>query len=173
MTDYRRLSPSELRAIGKSPKSRHYVRATTKNITPKTKTISARQYENKRIEKVTHGKAKTKEQFTKGVKTGAVRYVSNKQRDAIAYRKRAERIRDAIPYEKYYQDKWGEPISKVQWQRDVHLIEKFDRVRFKGLTDEEKSDWRGLFDKYPREQVLDAIGSPIVSSHQKGYRHAA
>jgi hypothetical protein len=146
---YRRLSPKELKSIGKSEKSRRYVLKTTKNITGKTKTISARQYENARITKETSGKATSKEQFTKKVKRNEVFYKTEKQKTAIQYRERTRHLRNEI-----------EGLTS----KDQKLIDKFQtRGGWKTLSDDEKKQWGKLFDKYPRTQVLDAIGSPHIS----------
>jgi hypothetical protein len=47
--DFRKLTPTELKAAGRSPKSEGYVLKATKRVTPRTLVVSKRQYRQKRL----------------------------------------------------------------------------------------------------------------------------
>lgn len=153
---FRRLSPAELLGIGVSPKSRRYIRSTTKRVTKQTKTISARQYETRR-NKAELGKRVSKEKRTKLLASGQLQYRNQHTANIEQFKRIAREIRRDI-----------DGITP----KDVALIIKFKKVGYHGLTPEdeidpiiyedEQEEFRRLFKRYSRDHVLPALGSPIV-----------
>ena len=79
---FRRLSPEENIAAGKSPTARNYVPTSIKSVfTKKTAAISARQYESKKA-RALHDM--TPAQTTEARKQGGLDYVSADQRERVA-----------------------------------------------------------------------------------------
>jgi hypothetical protein len=84
-SDYRRLSPSELRARDESPKARRYVLKSVKGLTKRTPTISARTHETMRTREET-GLA-SPEIATKARQSSALMYKSEQARVTASHNK--------------------------------------------------------------------------------------
>lgn len=46
--------------------------------------------------------------------------------------------------------------------KDVKLIDEKRRKKWADLTKTQQNRFKKLFDLYPREQVLEALGSPVT-----------
>jgi hypothetical protein len=136
---WRRATPREVAAHG-LPK-RSYIKEG-EPIRRET-AISDRQFYQKKNR--AEGRPGTKEARTKALKAGKARYRTKTAKTTEAYKRRAAGIRNAIP----------EITSK-----DAKLIDKKLRQGWDNLTPAERLQFRQLFDKYPREEVLAALGSP-------------
>ena len=156
---YRRLKPQELRALGFSAKSRRYVSPGFEPILEAAKllgglgfaglvdpTISARQYEQKRLTEQL-GSRTTKEKATRYRREGLLGYRTHQAKETAAYQARAKRIRTEV-----------DNITPA----DTKLVDKFQRLGWKSLTQSERDRFRKLFDKYPREVLLPGLGSPPI-----------
>ena len=156
---YRRLSKLELAALGFAQSSKRYITDEVNNILGAGKdfldyvkqnlTISNRQYATRQLQERTG--APSKEQFTKRAKLGQARYISPKQETAIKTRTRFRSIRNALP---------------SVTPKDIRIIDKFREQGFKSLTQSEMKSWDTFFKKYPRQEVFEAIGSPIVQGRR-------
>lgn len=155
--EFRRLTPKELQRLGYSPKSRRYVKAKVKRPTKRTKSISHRKYETKRVKGI------SRETQAKLRRKGTLKFrTAQAKRDAERNRLRVE-IRNMI----------HEVTPK-----DLRLIIKFREFGYHGLTSEEENSpivydeerdgideqerFRQLFKAYPRDEVLEAMGSPEI-----------
>jgi hypothetical protein len=141
---FRRLSPSELRAIGASPKSRQYVNASTKKVTRDTSRISMRQYLNKQNQYIT-GEKISREKVTKKLQSGEIKYKTKQAEIATRYKRDTDFIRKDIP-----------GVAP----KDVKLIWHKLSVKWSDMDDDEKEEFEALFKRYPRIQVISALGSP-------------
>jgi len=90
--ELRRATPTELRKMGASPKSKRYVRADLKRVTANTPSISERQYYQKKYQE--SGEAKTKEERASKLRSGEISYESRATEErAISNRRKAEQKR--------------------------------------------------------------------------------
>ncbi len=78
--DFVRLTPAENAKLGLSRKARHYVLKDVKRLTKATPTISARQYETKRVRQLF---GVSPEQATEARRQRAISYVSADQRQRV------------------------------------------------------------------------------------------
>jgi hypothetical protein len=160
---FTRLSPSRLRLLGKSPKARHYVEApalaaiealerlaatdlgalAAAIFTTPITTITHRAYETAR-NAFEFGQPVTREKRTEKLRRGEAQYRSERAREQSDYMRRTR------PFN---------VIGKLTW-RDRRQL---DNWKNRGM----KVDLRPIFDRYPREQVLDALGSPQRNSHTR------
>jgi hypothetical protein len=138
-TDYRRLSPSELKRLGYSAGSKRRVLATIKKVTSATPTLTDRQYAQLRIAKRI-GKETSKETYSDLVKQGKIKYETRQARSAGEGRFVRRYISEIAP-------------------KHLRLINKWNEVGYNGLTDKEKAEFGKLFKIYPRDAVRQAMGS--------------
>jgi hypothetical protein len=138
-TDYRRLSPAELKRLGYSAGSKRRVLSTIKRVSSTTPTLTDRQYAQLRIEKRV-GKGTTKEAYSALVKQGKIKYETRQARAASEGRF----VRGYLPH-----------ISP----RHLRLINKKHEVGYNGLTDKEKAEFGRMFKLYSRDALRQALGS--------------
>jgi hypothetical protein len=138
-TDYRRLSPAELKRLGYSAGSKRRVLATIKRVTSTTPTLTDRQYAQLRISRRV-GKATTKEAYSNLVSQGKIKYETRQARGAGEGRFVRRYISEIAP-------------------KDLRLINKWYEDGYDGLTDKEKARFDKLFKLYPRDAVRQALGS--------------
>ncbi len=112
---------------------------------PTGEIVSHRQYETR-----TSHPGKSRETHTRELKAGKAQYRTKQAKEAVKYKRRTIAVRNAIP----------EITSK-----DLKLIDAYrmgGRFWFRNASEEDKAAYRALFDRYPREQVIEALGSPQV-----------
>ena len=80
-SDYRRLTPAELKRLGYSAGSKRRVLATIKKVTKASPTLTDRQYAQLRIKKRL-GKEVTKEKYSNLVSQGKIKYETRQARSA-------------------------------------------------------------------------------------------
>lgn len=131
--EFRRLSPKELEQLGFSRKARRYVRKTERP--SKTRTISAREYETKKIERK-YGKRISKETAHKLRSKGKIRYRSAQASASARLNTERAKARQAFQEDDYSGD---------DYSGDIKLIVKFNDVRYRGLSESEKDRFRELF----------------------------
>ena len=81
-SDYRRLSPAENEALGRSRKARHYVLKSVERVTPRTASITARAHETLRTRQVYE--MASPEQATRARQEGGLSYSSQDQAERVA-----------------------------------------------------------------------------------------
>jgi hypothetical protein len=138
-TDYRRLTPAELKRLGYSAGSKRRVLATIKKVTSTTPILTDRQYAQLRITKRL-GKQTSKEAYSNLVKQGKIKYETRQARSAGEGRFVRRYISEIAP-------------------KHLRLINKWHEVGKNGLTDREKAEFDRLFKIYPRDAVRQAMGS--------------
>ena len=138
-TDYRRLSPTELKRLGLGAGSKRRVLATIKKVTKVTPTLTDRQYAQLRITKRL-GKETTKEVCSDLVKQGKIKYETRQARSAGEGRFVRRHVSEIAP-------------------NHLRLINKWHEDGYNGLTDREKVTFGKLFKLYPRDAVRQALGS--------------
>jgi hypothetical protein len=138
-TDYRRLTPTELKRSGYSAGSKRRVLLTVKKITKATPTLTDRQYAQLRI-KTRVGKEVTREQYSKLVNQGKIKYETQQARSAGEGRFVRRHISEIAP-------------------NHLRLINKWNENGYNGLTDKEKATFSKLFKLYPRDAMRQALGS--------------
>jgi hypothetical protein len=138
-TDYVRLSPIELVLRGYSRTSRRYV-LSRERYDPLAETISENRYRT-----LQHGM--TKGLRTKALRKGTAKYLTPRAAETERYKRRTRHIRLIIP----------EVTSS-----DLKLIDKKSQQGYNALTETEKKKFSDLFARYPRKEVLEALGSPPV-----------
>jgi hypothetical protein len=138
-SDYRRLTPVELKRLGYGAGSKRRVLATVKRITKATPSLTDRQYAQVRITKRV-GKEITKEQYSKLVSQGKIKYATRQARSAGEARFVRRHISEIAP-------------------DHLRLINKWHESGYNGLTDKEKETFRKLFKMYPRDAMRQALGS--------------
>jgi hypothetical protein len=138
-TDYRRLSPTELKRLGYSAGSKRRILAIIKKVTKATPTLTDRQYAQLRIAKRV-GKETTKEQYSKLVSQGKVKYETRQARSASEGRFIRRHVSEIVP-------------------NHLRLINKWREDGHSGLTDKEKVTFGKLFKLYPRDAMRQALGS--------------
>lgn len=162
-----RLSPNQGRLLGFSGRARRYADPATyaavlgieaadsavrdalnaiERASLAAATISSRAYEQAR-NLVEFGEPLTKEQRTKRLQRHPLEYRSQRARETARYQRRARQVRAIIP-----------GIAP----KDAKLIDRKQRENFNSWSDKDKLRFRQLFAAYPREQVLEALGSPIT-----------
>lgn len=137
--DYRRLSPSELKAAGKGAGSKTRVLATVKRVTKATPTISDRQYAQLRLQERL-GKNTTKEQFNRAVKAGEAQYATQGAQTSKDTKFIKQFLPDVAPH-------------------DLSIMHKYYRGGYSSLSDRDKEVFRNLFQRYSRDDVRQALGS--------------
>jgi hypothetical protein len=137
--DYRRLTPAELKRLGYSEGSKRRVLATIKNVSKATPTLTDRQYAQLRITKRL-GKEATKEEYSKLVGQGKIKYETRQARRAGEGRFVRRYISEIAP-------------------KHLRLINKWHEDGHNSLTDKEKVEFGKLFTLYPRDAVRQALGS--------------
>jgi hypothetical protein len=80
-SDYRKLTPTELKRLGYGEGSKRRVLSTVKRVTKTTPTLTDRQYAQLRIAKRV-GKQVSKEQYSKFVSQGRIKYETRQARSA-------------------------------------------------------------------------------------------
>ena len=80
-TDYRRLTPTELKRLGLGVGSKRRVLMTVKKVTKSMPTLTDRQYAQLRIKKRL-GKEVTKEKYSNLVSQGKIKYETRQARSA-------------------------------------------------------------------------------------------
>jgi hypothetical protein len=138
-TDYRRLTPAELKRLGYSAGSKRRVLTTIKRVSSTTPTLTDRQYAQLRIEKRV-GKGTTKEAYSALVKQGKIKYETRQARNAGEGRFVRRYVSEITP-------------------RHLRLINKWHEVAYNGLSDKEKAEFNRLFKIYPRDALRQALGS--------------
>jgi hypothetical protein len=138
-TDYRRLTPAELKRLGYSAGSKRRVLATIKKVTSTTPILTDRQYAQLRITKRL-GKQTSKEAYSNLVNQGKIKYETRQARSAGEGRFVRRYISEIAP-------------------KHLRLINKWHEVGKNGLTDREKAEFDRLFKIYPRDAVRQAMGS--------------
>jgi hypothetical protein len=138
-TDYRRLSPAELKRLGYSAGSKRRVLATITKVTSTTPTLTDRQYAQLRITKRL-GKQTSKEAYSNLVRQGKIKYETKQARGAEGGRFVRRYVSEIAP-------------------KHLRLINKWNEVGYRGLTDKEKETWGKLFKIYPRDALRQALGS--------------
>jgi hypothetical protein len=135
---YRRLTKSELRALGFGSGSKRRVIASVKRVTKRTPAITDRQYAQLKLEKRL-GKKTTKEQFSKAVKSGEATYTQS-----------AQTASDTKFIKRFLPD-----VAK----HDLGTMHKYYRGGYSSLSDKDKQSFRNLFQRYSRDDVRQALGS--------------
>ena len=138
-TDYRRLTPAELKRVGYSPGSKRRVLTAIKKVTKATPTLTDRQYAQLRITKRL-GKETTKEAYSNLVRQGQIKYETRQARSAGEGRFVRRYISEIAP-------------------KHLRLINKWHEVGYNRLADKEKAEFGKLFKLYPRDAVRQALGS--------------
>ena len=138
-SDYRRLTPTELKRLGYGAGSKRRVLATVKRITKATPTLADRQYAQLPITKRV-GKETTNEAYSKLVTQGKIKYETRQARGAGEGRFVRRYISEIAP-------------------RHLRLINKWHEDGYNDLTDKEKVEFGRLFKLYPRDAVRQALGS--------------
>jgi hypothetical protein len=140
---FRRLTPSELRSIGSSPKARRYVELG-KRLTRQTTTLSHRTYQTK-LDSFRAKRALTREAATKERIAGRLAYVTPQAAETAKYTKFSRFAR--------------ENVTGIV-NKDIKLIYKKNQEGWNELDDDEQEEFGRLFKRYSRDQVLDILGSP-------------
>jgi hypothetical protein len=138
-TDYRRLTPTELKRLGLGAGSKRRVLMTVKSVTKATPTLTDRQYAQLRIKKRV-GKEVSKEGYSNLVRQGKIKYETRQARSAGEGRF----VRGYLPQ-----------IAP----KHLRLINKWHEDGYNGLTDKEKETFGKLFKMYSRDAVRQALGS--------------
>jgi hypothetical protein len=144
-TDYRRLSPAELKRLGLGAGSKRRALATIKRVTKATPTLTDRQYAQLRIGKRV-GKETTKEAYSNLVKQGRIKYETRQARSAGEGRFVSVYIPKIAP-------------------KHLRLINKWYEDGYNGLTDKEKKTFGKLFKMYSRGSLLQALGSGDLGAY--------
>jgi hypothetical protein len=138
-SDYRRLTPTELKRLGYSAGSKRRILMTVKRVTKATPALTDRQYAELRIAKRL-GKETSKEQYRDLVNQGKIKYETRQARSAGEGRFVRRYISEIAP-------------------NHLRLINKWHEVGYNGLTDKEKATFGKLFKLYPRDAMRQALGS--------------
>jgi hypothetical protein len=138
-SDYRRLTPTELKRLGLGAGSKRRVLMAVKRVTKATPTLTDRQYAQLRIKKRL-GKEVSKEGYSNLVKQGKIKYETRQARNAGEGRF----VRGYLPQ-----------IAP----KHLRLINKWREDGYNGLTDKEKETFGKLFKVYSRDAVRQALGS--------------
>jgi hypothetical protein len=138
-SDYRKLTPTELKRLGYGEGSKRRVLSTVKRVTKTTPTLTDRQYAQLRIAKRV-GKEVTKEQYSKLVSQGSIKYETRQARSAGEGRFVRRHVSEIAP-------------------NHLRLINKWHEDGYNGLTDREKVTFGKLFKLYPRDAMRQALGS--------------
>jgi len=164
---FRRLSPEENIAAGKSPTARNYVPTSIKRVTKKTAAISARQYERKKA-RALHDM--TPAQATEARKQGGLDYVSADQRERVAKAartrvvsrvKRAVGRRETLPTNSPDKRRHGQKIALRRGDD-----ERYQDLKRRRLAGEQLpiGDWVWMMDmgQYFGDPDVDFMrGSPV------------
>jgi hypothetical protein len=138
-SDYRKLTPTELKQLGYGEGSKRRVLSTIKRLTKVTPTPTDRQYAELKLSKRL-GKIIKKEQYSELLKT-------NKTKRAT---KQARSAREGRFIRRY--------VSEIA-PNHLRLINKWHENGYSGLTDREKVTFGKLFKLYPRDAMRQALGS--------------
>jgi hypothetical protein len=138
-SDYRRLTPTELKRLGHGAGSKRRVLATVKRITKATPSLTDRRYAELKLSSRL-GKPTSKEQYHKLVDSGKVKPATKQARAAKEGRFVRRYISEIAP-------------------KHLRLINKWNENGYNGLTDKEKVAFGKLFKQYSRDAVRQALGS--------------
>jgi hypothetical protein len=138
-SDYRRLTPTELKRLGYGAGSKRRVLMTVKRVTKATHTLSDRQYAQLKFTKRL-GRETTKETYSNLVRQGKIKYETRQARSAGEGRLVRRYLPQIAP-------------------NHLRLINKKHEVGYNGLTDKEKETFGKLFKMYSRDAVRQALGS--------------
>lgn len=140
---FKRLTEAERNRLGVSKASKRRVNADVKRVTKATKLYTDRQVATVKL-KERIGRAVSKEQFTKAVKSGEASYASP---TTVLQQKHIQHSRAVLK---------AVPQMSV---RDLILANRWNDVGFDGLTPDEQSRFRSLFKRYEADAVRQAFGS--------------
>jgi hypothetical protein len=138
-SDYRRLTPAELKRLGYGEGSKRRVLSTVKKVTKATPSLTDRRYAELKLSS-RFGKQTSKEQYRKLVDSGKVKPETKQARAAKEGRFVRGYISEIAP-------------------KHLRLINKWHEDGYNGLTDNEKVEFGRLFKLYPRDAVRQALGS--------------
>jgi hypothetical protein len=138
-TDYRRLTPAELKRLRLGAGSKRRVLITVKKVTMATPTLTDRQYAQLRLKRRI-GKEVSKEAYSNLVRQGKIKYETRQARSAGEGRFVRRYISEIAP-------------------KHLRLINKWHEDGYNGLTAKEKVEFGKLFKLYPRDAVRQALGS--------------
>jgi hypothetical protein len=138
-TDYRRLTPTELKRLGYGEGSKRRVLATVKRVTKATPTLTDRKFAELKISNRL-GKNTSKEEYRWLVNIGKIKPATKQARSA----------KDGRFVRRY--------ISEIA-PKHLRLINKWHEEGYEGLTDKEKVAFGKLFKQYSRDAVRQALGS--------------
>jgi hypothetical protein len=138
-TDYRRLTPTELKRLGYGEGSKRRVLATVKRVTKATPTLTDRKFAELKISNRL-GKKTSKEEYRWLVNIGKIKPATKQARSA----------KDGRFVRRY--------ISEIA-PKHLRLINKWHEEGYEGLTDKEKVAFGKLFKQYSRDAVRQALGS--------------
>jgi len=152
-----RLTPAEALRAGFKRTSRRYAptpileawRAGAAVLNAPIETISHRAYENAR-NALRFGAPISREKVTKELTAGRAPYRSERAKEQADYMRRTR------------------PFNVIE-----HLTRADRRSLDNWKNKGQKLDLRPIFDRYPRKQVLNALGSPERNSHSRKFRFAA
>jgi hypothetical protein len=138
-TDYRRLTPTELKRLGYGEGSKRRVLATVKRVTKATPTLTDRNFAELKISNRL-GKKTSKEEYRGLVNSGKIKPATKQVRSAKEGR-----------FVRRY-------ISEIAPQH-LRLINKWHEEGYEGMTGREKVAFGKLFKQYSRDAVRQALGS--------------
>ena len=144
-SDYRRLTPAELRRLGYGAGSKRRVLDTVKRVTKRTASISDRQYAQLQLQE-RFGKKTTKESYRSLIVHGKAKYATRQAKSASEARFIRQHIKDIAPRHldvilKWYANGGG---GGSGWN---------------SLSPREQDTFRSIFTQYPRDDVRQALGS--------------
>ena len=149
MSARRYVDAATLEVLNTALETRTSIESAVARLDRRIETISNRQFRNiQNLE--TFGEKFSVETRTKRLKQRSgvgSKYRTEQAKVTEQYKRRAKRIRQTMDH-----------IAP----RDVKLIDKKFSKGWNALSDKEKKRFQKLFDAYPREQVLEALGSPVV-----------
>lgn len=170
-SDYRRLSPAENEALGRSRTARHYVRKSVKRVTSRTASITARGYETLRTREV-HGMA-SPEQATRARRKAGLAYSSQDQAERVAkaedrrLRKKAEEnVGKWLPYS--HPKKGSARLHFSRERMDAYERNRERKLRGEWLDD---GEWFAMMDaaKALRDhRIMQLRASPAPSGYAIG-----
>jgi hypothetical protein len=138
-SEYRKLTPAELKRLGYREGSKRRVLSTVKKVTKATPTLTDRQCAQLRIKKRV-GEEVTKEQYSNLVSQGKIKYATRQARSAGEGRFVRRHVSEIAP-------------------NHLRLINKWHEDGYNGLTDKERVTFGKLFKLYPRDAMRQALGS--------------
>jgi hypothetical protein len=138
-SDYRKLTPTELRRLGYGEGSKRRVLSTVKKVTKATPTLTDRKFAELKISGRL-GKKTSKEDYRELLKANKVKPATKQARSAKEGRFVRQYVSQIAP-------------------KDLRLINKWHEEGYEGLTDKEKVAFGRLFKRYSRDAMRQALGS--------------